>query len=156
MIGRVRLNSRSAVMWNSGEIKEWSLEQPVGLLTSPPPTVSGTLHTPLGSSLQLWLDRRGWPPPLCRLHHQNPFLTGGSPSCSSAGKPSRAVWLFTSVVNRFFRCLHAPVAVKSTGSSAANLLLHYGAKDTLTTSNRHKHTLTHTHTQHFARSIIWI
>lgn len=53
--------------------------------------------------------------------------------------------------NQILCCLCA-----ATGSSAANLLLLYGAKDTLTTSNRHKHTLTHTHTQHFAWAIIWI
>lgn len=43
-----------------------------------------------------------------------------------------------------------PIAVKSSGSSLANLLLDYGAKDTLMTSNRHVHTHTgtntHTHT----------
>ena len=65
------------------------------LLTSPPPTVFGTLHTPLVSSLLLWLDLRGWPPLLCHLHHQDPFLTGGSQSCSWSRKPSWAVWLFT-------------------------------------------------------------
>ena len=39
-----------------------------------------------------------------------------------------------------------PIAVKSSGSSLANLLLDYGAKDTLMTSNRHTHSHTHTHT----------
>lgn len=39
-----------------------------------------------------------------------------------------------------------PIAVKSSGSSLANLLLDYGAKGTLTTSNRHIHILAHTHT----------
>ncbi len=131
------------------------------LLTSPPPTVFGTLHTPPVSSLLLWLDLRGWPPLLCRLHHQDPFLTEGSQSCSWSRKPSWAVWLFTLrgrgffffflKIKRMFLPLwrppvRLPIAVKSSGSSLANLLLDYGAKDTLTTSNRHIHTLTHTHT----------
>lgn len=133
-------------------------EQSLLLLTSPPPTVFGTLHTPPVSSLLLWLDLRGWPPLLCHLHHQDQFLTGGSQSCSWARKPSWVVCLFYStrteniyVGKRMLLPLwcppvRLPIAVKSSGSSLANLLLDYGAKDTLTTSNRHIHILTHTHT----------
>lgn len=65
------------------------------LLTFPPPTVFGTLHTPRVSSLRLWQDLRGWPPLLCHLHRQDPFLTGGSQSCSWSRKPSSVLGLFT-------------------------------------------------------------